>query len=405
MNKAQEREAALAFDPRKLPRAFYQDPYPTYRLLREHDPVHRNPDGSFFLTRYADVLAVYRDPRMSSDKQAEFKPKFGAGALYAHHTTSMVFRDPPDHTRLRKLILHFFTPKALHAVEPRVVALIDGLLDRFEDNRRMDLVADYAFALPVEVVCDLLGVPQGHREPLRHWSRAILGALEPVVTRAVIASGNRAVEEFSTFLRELINDKRRRKHAAAADVLATLVHAMDSKHRLSEDELIQNCIFLLNAGHETTTNLIANGVNALLEHAAERARLYSEPGLIRRAIEEFLRFESSNQLGNRATVTDVQLGATHLPPGAQITVCIGAANRDPAQFDEPERLNIARDPNRHLAFAQGIHACAGMSLARLEARIAIGRLVARFPNLEKAGALVRDERVRFRVVKSLPIEG
>jgi cytochrome P450 len=403
-DEAAERQAALAFDLMRLDPSFLDDPYPTYHRLRRHDPVHRCPDGSYFLTRYDDVAEVYRDHhRLSSDKKVEFKPKFGDGPLFEHHTSSLVFRDPPDHTRIRRLFAAAFTPRALAALEPRVVRLVDGLLDRAADRGRMDLIADYAFALPVELIGDMLGVPRAERPRLRGWSTAILSALEPVATPERLAAGNRAVEEFKAFLRALIAERRRHPTADDADVLSALLAAEDAGDKLTELELLHQCIFLLNAGHETTTNLIGNGVAALLDHPGEWFRLRAEPGLIDSAVEEFLRYESSNQLGNRRAVDDVAVGGVHLSAGSLVTLCIGAANRDPAQFHDPDRLDITRAPNRHLAFAAGIHACAGMWLARMEGRVAIGRLVARFSKLERAGAFVRGGRARFRGFASYPL--
>lgn len=401
------RATVEAFDLRALPPGFYADPYPTYRALRELDPVHRCPDGSWFLTRYADCLAVYRDhERMSSDKRTEFGPKFGpqigAGPLLAHHTTSMVFRDPPDHTRLRRLVQPFFGARALEAVRPRIEALVDGMLDRLESAGEADLVADYAFALPAEVVCDLLGVPRGDRGRLRDWARTILGALEPVIPPAAVRAGDAAVTQFCRYLRDLVADKRRHGAVDDADVLGRLVHALEEDD-LSEDELLQNCIFMLNAGHETTTNLIANGVNALLDAPAQLDRVRQEPALRASAVDELLRFESSNQLGNRRVVAPTRVGDVDLEPGDLVTLCIGAANRDPAQFPDPDGLDVARQPNRHLAFAAGIHTCAGANLARMEASIAIGRLLERFPRLRRTAPIERDRRARFRVVRRMPI--
>jgi hypothetical protein len=402
--EAAEREAALAFDLSRLDPDFLADPFPTYHRLRRHDPVHRCPDGSYFLTRYEDVVGVYRDPhRLSSDKKVEFRPKFGDGPLFEHHTTSLVFRDPPDHTRIRKLFAAAFTPRALAALEPRVVTLVDGLLERAAARGGMDLIADYAFALPVELIGDMLGVPRADRPLLRGWSTAILSALEPVTTPERLDAGNRAVEEFKAFLRALVADRRRRAGGDDGEVLGALLAAEDAGDKLTEIELLHQCIFLLNAGHETTTNLIGNGVAALLDHPAELARLRAEPGLIETAVEEFLRYESSNQLGNRRAIADVTIGGVSLPAGTLVTLCIGAANRDPAQFHDPDRLDITRAPNRHVSFATGIHACAGMWLARMEGRVAIGRLVARFSKLERAGAFVRGGRARFRGFASYPV--
>ncbi|HEV8439255.1 MAG TPA: cytochrome P450 [Methylomirabilota bacterium] len=402
--EAAEREAALAFDLSRLDPDFLADPFPTYHRLRRHDPVHRCPDGSYFLTRYENVVGVYRDPhRLSSDKKVEFRPKFGDGPLFEHHTTSLVFRDPPDHTRIRKLFAAAFTPRALAALEPRVVTLVDGLLERAAARGGMDLIADYAFALPVELIGDMLGVPRADRPLLRGWSTAILSALEPVTTPERLDAGNRAVEEFKAFLRALVADRRRRAGGDDGEVLGALLAAEDAGDKLTEIELLHQCIFLLNAGHETTTNLIGNGVAALLDHPAELARLRAEPGLIETAVEEFLRYESSNQLGNRRAIADVTIGGVSLPAGTLVTLCIGAANRDPAQFHDPDRLDITRAPNRHVSFATGIHACAGMWLARMEGRVAIGRLVARFSKLERAGAFVRGGRARFRGFASYPV--
>jgi len=404
LSEEAERAAALALDLRALPDDFYDDPFPHYHRLRRWDPVHRGPDGSYFLTRYDDVVAVYQDHHTwSSDKRVEFAPKFGASPLYEHHTTSVVFRDPPDHTRIRKLFAPAFTPRALAALEPRVVRFVDGLLDRAAARGGMDVVEDFAAALPVQLIGDMLGVPREERGPLRGWSLAILGALEPEPGPRRLEAGSRAVDEFKGYLRRLIADRRRRPSTDPGEILSALLAAEDASDRLTELELLHQCIFLLNAGHETTTNLIANAVVSLLEHPGEHLRLRAEPGLITTAVEEFLRFQSPNQLGNRRAVRDAVLGGVAMDAGTLVTLGIGAANRDPAQFPDPDRLDIGRAPNRHLAFITGIHACAGMWLARMEGRASIGRLVARFPNLRAAGPPVRAHRARFRVVSSFPI--
>lgn len=394
-------DIAATFDLRKIDRAFLDDPFPTYAALRTYDPVHRCPDGSYFLTNYADVMAVYRDRRFSSDKKAEFGPKYGDTPLYTHHTTSLVFNDPPLHTRVRKLLAPAFTPRALRILEPKFVTLVDGLLNEAEDRGSMDLIGDFASALPVEIIGDMLGVPRKDRGPLRAWSMAILGALEPVLTPDAEKTGNDAVTRFSTYLAGLIADRRRIPRDD--DVLTALVTGNVGGEKLSEDELIHNCIFLLNAGHETTTNLIGNGVAALIEYPEERTKLQADPCLIDSAIEEFLRFESSNQLGNRRATEDVEIGGIAMPAGTFITLSIGAANRDPTVFADPERLDITRSPNRHLAFGAGIHACAGMTLARMEGRIAIKRLMKRFPDFKPNGLPIRGGRARFRGYLSYPL--
>jgi len=400
---ASARALVADFDLRALPTQFYADPFPYYHALRTHDPVRHMPDGSYFLTRYADIIAVYKDPlTFSSDKKAEFKPKYGDSLLYEHHTTSLVFNDPPLHTRVRRLILGALTPRAIEEMEPGLVALIDGLLDRMAARDTVDLVEDYASAIPVEIIGNLLGVPHEERGPLREWSLAILGALEPVVTPAAFERGNRALAEFLPYLETLIARRRAQPGDAERDVLTRLIQGEASGERLTHTELLHNCVFLLNAGHETTTNLIANALHTLTQWPDEKARLLAQPELIKTAVEEFLRFESSNQLGNRITTRETQVGGVEMSAGTQITLCIGAANRDPAQFPEPDRLDIARNPNRHLAFGSGPHQCAGMHLARLEGRIAIGRFLARFPNYALAGEPVRGGRARFRGFLSIP---
>jgi cytochrome P450 len=340
---------------------------------------------------------------MRSDKKAEFGPKFGIGTpLYLHHTTSLVFNDPPLHTRVRKLLAAAFTPRALAEMRPRIETIVDGLIERHADSRHMDLVEDFAFRLPVEVICDMLGVPAGDRAPFRRYSLAILGALEPIAGPERQAAGNAAVSEFSACLDALVAERARRP-ADDHDILGTLIHGTVDGERLGHDELVQNCIFLLNAGHETTTNLIGNTVDALLRFPDQLARLKADPTLIRSCIEEGLRFESSNQLGNRRLAEPLEIGGESLAAGTRIHIGIGAANRDPAQFPKPDRFDVARDPNRHFAFGAGVHMCLGSVLARLEGTIAIGRLVRRLDGIARDGDCERGGRARFRGFTHYPI--
>ena len=398
-------KAALAerFDLSALTPDFYQDPFPWYHALRELQPVKRMKSGSYFLTRYDDVMAVYKNPKaFSSDKHAEFGPKYGASPLFEHHTTSLVFNDPPLHTRVRRLINGALTPRAIAGMEADLESLVAQLLDRMAEKGRVDLIEDFAAAIPIEVIGNLLAVPHDERAPLRDWSLAILGALEPVLTPQVAERGNAAVTEFSTYLEDLIARRRRAPGDPAHDVLTRLIQGEEGGERLTPAELLHNCIFLLNAGHETTTNLIGNGLVALHDNPGQKQRLLAEPELIRPAIEEVLRYESSNQLGNRITTETVELGGVTMPPQTQVTVCIGAANRDPAHFPDPDRFDIGRMPNRHVAFASGIHQCAGMNLARLEGRVALSGFLARFPDFSLAGPPVRGGRARFRGFLAIP---
>lgn len=390
-------ELADGFDLEHLTPDFYANPYPTYRALRENAPVKRMPNGCYVLTRYDDLVTAYKNTKaFSSDKKKEFLPKYGNSPLYEHHTTSLVFNDPPAHTRVRRLIMGALSPRAIAGMEPDLIALVDSLLDRIADKERFELIGDFASAIPVEVIGNLLDVPHDEREPLRDWSLAILGALEPVIGKEVFDRGNKAVKDFLAYLETLVERRRAKPGNPDRDVLTRLIQGEDNGERLTAKELLHNCIFLLNAGHETTTNLIGNGLVTLSEHPDQKARLIAQPDLIKTAVEEMLRYESSNQLGNRMIVEDIELGGVGLPAGTLVTLCIGAANRDPAQFPDPERFDIARTPNRHLAFGTGVHQCAGMALARLEGAIAISRFLARFPNYALDGEPVRGGRVRFR---------
>ena len=294
------------------------------------------------------------------------------------------------------------SPRAIASMEKDLIALVGRLLDAIAAKGEFELIEDFASAIPVEVIGNLLGVPHEEREPLRDWSLAILGALEPVISPEAFDRGNKAVKDMLVYLATLVERRRAQPGNPERDVLTRLIQGEENGERLSAKELLHNCIFLLNAGHETTTNLIGNGLVALTQHAAEKQRLVEHPQMIKTAVEEILRYESSNQLGNRMTVEPVELGGLTLPPGTPVTLCIGAANRDPAQFPDPERLDVARAPNRHLAFATGAHQCAGMALARLEGAIAISRFVARFPNYALAGEPIRGGRVRFRGFLSVP---
>src|SRR5258708_2738641 len=325
---ANARELAASFDIEKLTAEFYVNPYPTYRALREHEPVKRLPNGSWFLTRYDDLVTAYKSTKLfSSDKRREFAPKYGDSLLYEHHTTSLVFNDPPAHTRVRRLIIGALSPRAIAAMEPDLIALVERLLARLAAQRSVVLIDDFAAAIPIEVIGNLLDVPRQEREPLRDWSLAILGALEPVISAEVFARGNTAVKGFLGYLETLVARRRARPGNPDRDVLTRLIQGEDNGERLTEKELLHNCIFLLNAGHETTTNLIGNGLVALSGNPAQKTRLIENPGLIKTAVDEILRFESSQPLDNRITTAQVELGGITLAAGTPVTRRIGAAHR------------------------------------------------------------------------------
>jgi len=416
MSPQRAQEIARSIDVRDLPDDFYANPYPVYDALRASEPIRQMPDGSYLLTRYADLVAVYRDVQtFSSDKRVEFSPKYNLppydpahpSPLFQHHTTSLVFNDPPLHTRVRKLIMGALTRRAIADMEPGLVKLVDGLLDAIEARGGGDLIEDFASAIPVEIIGNLLGVPHADRGPLRGWSLAILGALEPRISAEQLALGNQSVSDFTAYLTGLVNDRRRHPGDPEHDVLTRLIQGEEPGERLNESELLQNCVFILNAGHETTTNLIGNALVCLQEWPLQKADLLSKTKLLTpdsqrlesclaHVIDEFLRFESSNQLGNRRAVKACTVGGFALPQGALVTLCIGAANRDPAQFLLPNELQLDRQDNRHLAFGFGVHQCAGLSLARLEGRVAVGRFLQRFPGYRLTASPTRGGRARFR---------
>lgn len=393
------------FDIYDLPGDFVPEAYRYFDALRAESPVHRNSNGSWLLTRYADLVTVYRDPSVwSSDKKIEFKPKFGDSPLYEHHTTSLVFRDPPDHTRIRKLFQAAFTRKALAALEPRIHALVDSYLDELEDGRKMEVVSDFSFKLPVEVVCDMLGVPGSDRMLIRDWALLILGALEPVLSQEQFDAGCAAVEDFKAYLRDRVRERRANPEGGQeGEILAALIEAEEDGEKLTELELLHQCIFLLNAGHETSTNMLSHGVHEMLRHPDQIEKLREDPGLIESAVEEVLRFQAPIQVNNRRAIQDTELCGVPLPAGSEVHLMIGAANHDPEQFPEPDRFDIARRPNRHLSFGLGVHICAGNTLARIEGRIAFGKLFTRFPSLKMDAPARLSNRVRFREVTELRV--
>ena len=394
------------FDLLKVPEGYVADPYPFFAALRSRSPIHRNSDGTLILTRYDDCVTAYRNPGVwSSDKKADFAPKFGVTApLYEHHTTSVVFIDAPDHTRIRKLFQFAFTRRALAAFEPRIAALVDGYLDRLDDQGEMDMVEEFSFKLPIEVVCDMLGVPKADRDMIRGWAVAILTALEPVLTQEQYETGNRAVVEFKSYLRELI--RYRRAHpgdAAPTEVLTVLADAEADGEKLTELELLHQCIFMLNAGHETSTNMLSHGVNEMILRPDQIRRLTGNPGLIDSMVEEVLRYQAPIQINNRRSIRATEIGGETIPPGTTVHMIVASANRDPDQFPDPDLFDIGRRPNRHLSFGLGVHICAGNSLARLEAAVAFRKLFDRFPDLQLVAPAEIASRLRFREIRRLHV--
>ncbi|HEY2959659.1 MAG TPA: cytochrome P450 [Actinomycetota bacterium] len=395
----------LAFNP-FLPEV-HEDPYPLYRRLRQADPVHRSELGFWVLTRHADVLALLRDPRTSRDPRRServeaLRSSVEVGRLLDEEEAapSMLFVDPPDHTRLRTLVNKAFTPAAVERLRPRVEQVVDGLLDRVAGAGAMDVVEDLAYPLPVTVICDLFGVPEADRDRFRGWSRAFVHLLDPLVAEDAMERALQARLALRGYLRELV--AQRRAHPAD-DLLTALIAAEDQGQALSEAELVSMCVLLLVAGHETTVNLIANGTLALLRQPRALARLAADPSLAGSAVEELLRHDAPVQFTSRHALADFEIDGHAVRTGETVVGILGAANRDPAVFPDPDELDLGRKPNRHVAFGGGIHFCLGATLARTEAGIAIPALLGRLPGLELAGAPVRRDTVTLRGLSSLPV--
>jgi cytochrome P450 len=386
----------------------HEDPYPLYHRLRAEDPVHRSPLGFWVLTRHADVLAVLRDPRMSrdprrSERVALLRASAEVDELLASEEAapSMLFVDPPDHTRLRTLVNKAFTPAAVERLRPRVEEIVAGLLDRAAGAGAMDVVEELAYPLPVTVICELFGVPEADRDRFRAWSRGLVHLLDPLVASDALERALRARQALRDYLGGLIAE--RRAHPTG-DLLTALIAAEDQGHQLTEAELVSMCVLLLVAGHETTVNLIANGMLALLRDPAARARLEADAALARGAVEELLRYDSPVQFTSRHALADLDVGGRRVRAGETVVAVLGAANRDPAQFPDPDRLDLGRAPNRHVAFGGGIHFCLGAPLARMEAAIAIPAMLARLPGLELGPRPpVRRDTVTLRGLASLPV--
>ena len=396
---------ARDFDLNAISPSFIENPYPTLDMLRQESPVHENPDGSVYLTRYQDCLAVYRSRDMLSDKTEAFGEKFGICPLLEHHTTSLIFNDPPYHTVVRKLISGAFTPRKLREMEALIETIVDELLDTIAEQNTIDMVADFGTILPTEIISFMLGIPKEFRQKLRGYSISILGALDPVVSNERMHAGNQAVSEFSDILNDLINFRRENPDSAQqGEVLESLIFGEHEGRKLDQKELIQNCIFLLNAGHETTTSLASNSVSLFLDHPEQHRKLLDDPTLIEGAVEECLRVESPLQIGNRQAATDFTFGDHKISKGTYIHTSIAGANRDPSVFADPHKFDIERKNNKHIAFITGIHVCLGATLARMEGRIALVKLLTRFPSMQRDGDAERLPLARFRGFARLPVK-
>jgi cytochrome P450 len=376
----------------------HADPYPHYRQLREADPVHRSALGFWVLSRYRDIAHLLRDPRLGHElsDQEEF------GLLYSAEGASMLFRDPPAHTRLRALVSKAFTPRMLESWRGRIHQIVSRSVERAKLRGEIDVIADLAFPLPATVICEMLGLPTEDQDRCRRWTNALTKSLDPVMSAAEADELGFAAVEFRDYLAGRVSERRDRP---GEDLMTALIAAREQGDRLSQDELISTISLLFVAGHETTTNLIGNGLLALLRNPDQLRRLRDDPSLLRNAIEELLRYDSPVQFVVRTVKQPIDLDGDQMAPGDPVLLLVAAANRDPAQFKEPDVLDLGRHDIRHLSFGGGIHFCLGSVLARMEGQIALGALVSNFDRLEiAADRLQWRPHINLRGLESLPLE-
>ena len=402
----QAADSAPLFNP--LAPEFIRDPYPYYERLRTTDPVHVTSFGSYVTSRHAEVSLVTRDKRFGKDfverTVRRYGPKIMDEPVFRSMSHWMLQQDPPDHTRLRGLVVKAFTARRVEDMRPRIQAIVDQSLDAIIGQGHMDLIEDFAFRLPVTIICDMLGIPEEHREVFYKSSRDGGRLLDPVpLTPAEIEKGNAGNAMARMYFQQLFELRRKNP---GDDLITQLVQAEEDGSKLSNEELVANIILLFGAGHETTVNLIGNGLLALHRNPDQLALLKSNPSLMTNAIEEFLRYNSSVQLTGRVTLEDIDdLGGKKIPKGETVLCLLGSANRDPAVYpDRPDQLDITRPNVRPLSFGGGIHFCLGAQLARIEAEIAIATLLRRLPELKLDDAENPEWRPTFvlRGLKRLP---
>ena len=389
----------MLFDP--LQDGVPPDPYPLYDRLRREDPVHRSSTGRWLLTRYEDCSSVLRHPAMSTAQRQASGGSDEAQLLAAYLSNLMLFNDPPDHTRLRGLVNKAFTPPVIERLRPRITELVDELLDVAAEAGRIDVIAELGRPLPVTVIAEMLGVPAEDQGTFRGWSEALAHTVDPDMDTDAAAGAAVAGLEFMAYFTAMAEERRQHPQD---DLLSGLAAAEEEGDRLTADELVTNCILLLIAGHETTTNLIGNGTLALLRNPAELSRWRADPSLAKTAVEELLRFDSPVHLTARTAMEDVSVGETEVKAGEPLTLLLAAANRDPAEFADPAVLDIGRVENRHLSFSSGPHFCLGAALARAEGQIALSSLVTRFPRLElTVDELEWNPTTTLRGLRALPL--
>ena len=382
--------------------AFREDPYPYYERFRGPSPLLRVAETIWFALGHADVTTLLRHPRMSTDEQQHAATEAG-NALDPNRTRSLLFMDPPDHTRLRNLVARAFTPRRIEGLRAATAAITAELLDAMPaDGTPVDLIPAFAYPLPVRVICRLLGIPEADEAVFTGWSHGIARSLDPSVLRspAIDATIDQARSELRAYLGALLEFRRK---SPGDDLLSGLAAVDADGDRISSGEVLSLAVLLLVAGHETTVNLIGNGMLALLRAPDQLALLRRSPELVGGAVDELLRFDGPVQITQRIATEDMEVVGCQVRRGDEILLVLGAANRDPAVFAEPDRLDVTRDARRHVGFGGGIHHCLGAVLARMEAQIAVAALLERFGRIELAGAPVRRPTFTLRGLESLPI--
>ena len=407
--KKLESAKALKFNP--FDPEFHANPYPTYHRLRSEDPLHRYfLKNALVLTRYCDVKAVLRSGRTRSHNQPEFISQTNQylqnkgknlNALACTSNQFLFYLNPPDHTRLRSLVVKAFSPVVVERMRSAIHEIVDELLDKVRKKGTMDVIADLASPLPVAVISRMLGIPNKAQDQLHEWANILSRILDSLILLDEYEAMNKVIEEFQEHLRIIIAE---REKDPKEDLISALIAVREQGDRLSQDELLSTCMLLFATGEETTVNTIGNGMLALLQHPDQMSKLTREPTIIQSAVEEILRYDSPVQMTNRITTDNIEVSNQTIQAGESIFLCLGSANRDPAVFPNPDRFDIHRRENNHLAFGDGIHYCLGSALARVQAQIAINTLVQQFSNLKLASdKLEWRKNIVLRGLKGLTV--
>jgi cytochrome P450 len=402
-----QRDATLAareFNLGAPPIGYFDDPAEHFRLLRDHDPMHRNGDGSVLLTRYEDVRTIWRDLSGTVEKKEFFGSRFGEGPMLDFYTDTLLFRDPPDHDRLRILINPFFTRKAVEPLRVRIDAIVDRLIDHLQQREEVDFVADFALPLPTDVICMLLGLPREDGGFLHDLSEKLLNPLNPNPAAASIAAGHAGAEAFARYLAPHLDEVRRRpKVDGSEDLICALVAASRQGHEISDREIVHTSMLMFIGGHGTTTNMLSSSLHVLLQNPDQLVGLRKKPQIPENAIGELLRYITPIQLQGRRTTRPVTVSSGEVPAQTEIILCAGAANRDERVFVQPDRLDLQRDPVPHIAFGAGVHFCVGRALAQLELSAVFPKLLHRFSKIERSGPATYRRQPRFRSLERLPL--